>query len=241
MKTDIHGLNTFSTILSQYFTAIKSSDVFDKIENKNEIIFSGFNTLLNVFNYAIKVLQKTDEALLYMQQAQYFYVEYIEQIYNTNLSYALNQNDAVIFTYKKTVFDLYANGSTFEMLDSNEHIFVKTVKTLMFWENHDFILENHEYICNYYVPKYLKYDLKLISNVIGCISLLKQNFKFTYNEYIELLESSLQQLHPTKMCDDIDNDMLILKFYSYKEDFNTMLKKQNFTKIFNIMYNEITI
>ena len=59
MKTDIHGLNTFSTILSQYFTAIKTSDVFDKIENKNEIIFSGFNTLLNVFNYAIKVLQKT--------------------------------------------------------------------------------------------------------------------------------------------------------------------------------------
>jgi len=241
MKTDIHDLNTFSTILSQYFTAIKTSDVFDKIENKNEIIFSGFNTLLNVFNYAIKVLQKTDEALIYMQQSQYFYVEYIEQIYNTNLSYALNQNDAVIFTYKKTVFDLYANGSTIEMLDSNEHIFVKTVKTLMFWENHDFILENHEYICNYYIPKYLKYDLKLISNVIHCISLLKQNFKFTYNDYIELLESSLNQLHPTKICDGIDNDLLVLKFYSYKEDFNTMLKKQNYTKIFNIMYNEITI
>jgi len=101
MKTEINGLNTFVNILSQYFVAIKTSDVFDKIENKNDIIYSGFNTLLNVFNYAIKILKKTDEALLYMQQAQYFYVEYIEQIYNTHLSYALNQNDAIIFTYKK--------------------------------------------------------------------------------------------------------------------------------------------
>ena len=135
MKTDIHGLTTFSTIISQYFTAIKTSDVFDKIENKNEIIQSGFNTLLNVFNYAIKVIRNMDEALLYMQQSQYFYVEYIEQIYNTNLSYALNQNDAVIFTYKKTLFELYSNGSNFDLQDSDEHIFVKTTKTLMFWEN----------------------------------------------------------------------------------------------------------
>ena len=241
MKTDVRGLNTFSTILSQYFTAIKTSDVFDKIENKNDIIYSGFNTLLNVFNYAIKGLDKIDEALLYMQQAQYFYVEYIEQIYNTNLTYALNQNDAVIFTYKKTIFDLYSNSSNIQQLDSNEHIFVKTAKTLMFWENSDFTMEDHEYICNYYIPKYLKYDLKLVSNVNNCLSLLKQNFKFTYNEYIELLESSLSQLHPTKMSTNLDNDMLVLKFYSNKEDFNIMLKKQNFTKIFSIMYNEVVI
>lgn len=241
MKTDIHGLTTFSTIISQYFTAIKTSDVFDKIENKNEIIQSGFNTLLNVFNYAIKVIRNMDEALLYMQQSQYFYVEYIEQIYNTNLSYALNQNDAVIFTYKKTLFELYSNGSNFDLQDSDEHIFVKTTKTLMFWENPDFILENHEYICSYYIPKYLKYDFKLISNVNHCISLLKQSFNFSYNEYIKLLETSLSQLHPTEMTEMIDNDILMLKFYSHKNEFDIMLKKHNFTKIFNIMYNKIPI
>jgi len=240
MKTEINGLNTFVNILSQYFVAIKTSDVFDKIENKNNIIYSGFNTLLNVFNYAIKILKKTDEALLYMQQAQYFYVEYIEQIYNTNLSYALNQNDAIIFTYKKTLFDLYTNSSTIETPTSEEHIFVHTVKTLMFWENPDFTLENHEYICNYYISKYLNYDLKLISHVNNCVSLLKQNFKFSYNEYIVLLETSLKQLHPTKMSCNIDNDLLVLNFYSHKEDFNHLVKKQNFTNVFNIMYNEIS-
>ena len=128
----------FVSILSEYFKSIKTSPLCSKLENNLDILNTGFNTILNVYNYS-KELFKNGEELAYSQQAHYFYVEYIEQIYNTNLNYALNHNDAVIFVYKKTLFDLYTKaeniGDYINTGVQTNDIKCQTASMVMYWEN----------------------------------------------------------------------------------------------------------
>ena len=73
------------------------------------IIQRGLITITNVFNIILFYSKNLDMAYYHSQKAYYFYVEFIGQIseeHNTFLQ--LSSRDAILFIYKKTIFDIHS-------------------------------------------------------------------------------------------------------------------------------------
>lgn len=84
----------------------------DKVYIRNEeyhryIIVQGMNTMLHIFTQLFMYTRNIELTLLYLEKAYCFYVEFISQISDENNSYLkLTCKDAILFVYKKTIFDV---------------------------------------------------------------------------------------------------------------------------------------
>jgi len=79
-------------------------------KNKNYtkfIIIRGYETITNVFNIILYYTKNVELTFYHCQKAYYYYIEFIEQIYDEqNLFLQLNSRDAITYVYKKTIFEL---------------------------------------------------------------------------------------------------------------------------------------
>lgn len=100
-------LNKFVNILIEYMRFIS-----DKIIMKNKkyycfIFERGIETLIHVFSVIFYYTKNLDLTFYHTQKACYFYVEFIEQISDDNVTFLqLSSRDAILFVYKKTIFDI---------------------------------------------------------------------------------------------------------------------------------------
>ena len=87
---------------------------FDKIKytKKKQTYFKyiferGFDTVTNVFDGMLLSTKNIDLSLYHGQKSLYFYIEFIEQISDSQNSFLqLSSRDAVMFVYKRTIFEL---------------------------------------------------------------------------------------------------------------------------------------
>lgn len=71
------------------------------------VIIKGLECILNIYNFLLLYTKNYDVVYYHCQKAYYYYVEFISQIGNENNSYLkLNTKDALLFVYKKTIFQL---------------------------------------------------------------------------------------------------------------------------------------
>jgi len=71
------------------------------------IIIRGYETITNVFNIILYYTKNLDLTFYHCQKSYYYYIEFIEQIYDEqNLFLQLNSKDAITYVYKKTIFEL---------------------------------------------------------------------------------------------------------------------------------------
>jgi hypothetical protein len=100
-------LNKFVNILIEYMRFIS-----EKIMMKNKkyycfIFERGIETLMNVFSVIFYYTKNLDLTFYHTQKACYFYVEFIEQISDDNVTFLqLSSRDATLFVYKKSIFDI---------------------------------------------------------------------------------------------------------------------------------------
>ena len=67
----------------------------------------GVETITNVFVGMLEYTMNADLSLYHSQKAFYFYVEFIEQITDSQNSFLqLTSRDAVMFVYKRTIFEI---------------------------------------------------------------------------------------------------------------------------------------
>jgi hypothetical protein len=101
-------------ILDKYVLLITEYMIYlnEKIHVKNKIYFQyiftrGLETITNVFNGMLFYTKNLDLSFYHSQKAFYFYVEFIEQITETqNIFLKLSSRDAAIFVYKRTLFEV---------------------------------------------------------------------------------------------------------------------------------------
>ena len=71
------------------------------------IIIRGLDTITHVFIMLLYYTQHLETAYTYSQKSLYLYIEFIEQIaYDKNSFLQLNSKDAVIYVYKKTLYEM---------------------------------------------------------------------------------------------------------------------------------------
>jgi hypothetical protein len=71
------------------------------------IIIRGLDTITHVFIMLLYYTQNLETAYTYSQKALYLYIEFIQQIaFDSNSFLQLNSKDAVIYVYKKTLYEI---------------------------------------------------------------------------------------------------------------------------------------
>lgn len=113
-------LTKFLTVIIEYLTIIT-----EKITIKNRqyflfILERGLETLIHVFSIIFYYTKNLELTFYHTQKAYYFYIEFIEQISDDNVTFLqLSSKDAILFVYKKTIYDIN-NEYKKNMLDPSE-------------------------------------------------------------------------------------------------------------------------
>ena len=71
------------------------------------IVERGFRTIVHTFLTIFYYTKNLELTCYHSQKAYYFYIEYIEQISDDNITFLqLSSRDATLFVYKKTIFEI---------------------------------------------------------------------------------------------------------------------------------------
>jgi len=238
-------LNKFSCVLIDYMKFIS-----EKITMKNKFYYKfiferGIDTLIHIFCMIFYYTKNLDLTFYHSQKAYYFYLEFIEQISDDNITFLqLSSRDATMFVYKKTIFDLN-NEYRKNILDptpDEKHIltifdnYTFIYKYIVqFIINHpDFKYDNKEkYIhtcCNYiYSFTNIMYKNKTKKNIIECIYLftnLLADKQIDVNDFFKLLEEFVKKINLKKKIDEN-----IIKKQIYDSEINTYIVNNEVNKI----------
>ena len=106
-NTPYEILTKFTEVLIEYMRLIAEKI---NIKNKQYYIFifeRGIETLIHIFSMIFYYTKNLELTFYHSQKAYYFYIEFIEQISDDNITFLqLSSRDALMFVYKKTIFEI---------------------------------------------------------------------------------------------------------------------------------------
>jgi hypothetical protein len=127
-------LTKFVSLAIEYLSFID-----EKIHMKNQecykfIIMRGLETIIHVFSLLFYYTKNLDLTYYHSQKAYYFYIEFIEQISDDNVSFLqLSSRDATTFVYKKTIYEINNEyKKTFRELLTEEKAVLHYLDTYMY-------------------------------------------------------------------------------------------------------------
>jgi len=239
--------DTYVGILKEFVTLINESKHCDNPNNLIITMFIGMNTIHRVFEYILMKTKNIEKVSYYSKKTYYYYLEYMEQIHSSNLQQNLNQMDAILFVYKKTIFDLYdgENEDTFgtmtNIIASNGEIMIiddnnlqeimkkisKIMNSLFYWENNDFTFYERKELCNY-LDFFMKKCFS-VPHIVHFLEILQKKIYIKYPEYLLLLKElfDLNEKKIKSYCDIDIKDWTLNKFYIQKNDFEDKINENN--------------
>jgi hypothetical protein len=240
-------IDTYVSILKEFIALINESKHCDNQNNLIITMFIGMNTIHRVFEFILIKTKNIEKVCYYSKKAYYYYLEYMEQIHSSNLQQNLSQNDAMVFVYKKTIFDLYDGenedvfGTMTNIIASNGEIMIiddeilqimlknisKIMNILFYWENTEFSFYERKELCNYLDPFMKKcFSIKQITHFL---EILQKKISIKHPEYVLLLKEliDLNDKKIKKICDDDIKEWSLNKFYIQKNDFEDKINENN--------------
>lgn len=251
--------NSVSEILTKFVEVILEYMRFisEKIIMKNKlyycfIIERGIKTLIHVFSVIFYFTKNLELTFYHTQKAYYFYVEFIEQISDDNVTFLqLSSRDAILFVYKKTIFDLNneykkttheptaEEKNILTTVDTYTHIYKSIV---LFIINHtDFKYENkNEYInasCDNieFVSKTFNKNI-IQSNHIECVYLfitLLDDKKINTLDFFRLLEQFIKKVINKKKFDE-----KVIKNKIYDSELSNFINDKELNKIVEWIFSD---
>jgi len=100
-------IERYILLLMEYIHLIHSSEIIKQLDNAPTVFQIGINAIAHIFKMSFLLSKNTELAGCYTQKGMYCYLEYIEQMNRTNTLHNLENTDAVLFVYDKTLTDLY--------------------------------------------------------------------------------------------------------------------------------------
>lgn len=108
MKIQKELIEKYVLLLLEYIHLVNSSEIIPQLENASVVFQIGANALMHIYKLAFLITKNVESAGCYTQKGIYCYLEYIEQMNRTNSLHNLDNTDAILFVYDKTLTDIYA-------------------------------------------------------------------------------------------------------------------------------------
>lgn len=134
-------------IIYEYLDNMKNSEFFMKLENSIFLLSIGFRMMIHIFQLNYIHSKNINDVYFNCQKAYYYYLEYLEQMYSTNMCQDLNHLDAMLFVYSKTLIKYESDSLNVpieikmpNLLENDLFIkkmakITKLLNTLFWWEN----------------------------------------------------------------------------------------------------------
>ena len=243
-------LNKIVEVILEYMCFI-SEKVTKKNKKYNKFIFErGLKTLIHVFSNIFYYTKNLELSFYHTQKAYYFYIEFIEQISDDNITFLqLSSKDAILFVYKKTIFELNneCKKNTKEQSLEEKNILRTVNLYINMYKGMVLYIMNHN---NEHKKDYLNTSCNLIKNISETLNKNKMNYEqidclyeFTtllYNTKIEivdffhLLDEFIKKINLKKK---IDENIIKYKFYDVK--INDFINNNELNKIVEHIFSNL--
>jgi len=170
--------NEFCKIINEYLFHINDNIMIQNIKYYIFIIIRGLNMLKHIFNVLLLYTKNLKVTVHHCKKAYLFYVEFIGQIGNDNHSYLqLNSKDAMLFVYKKTIFEI--NNEYRKQYEINNNIEKKLFEytnkfSIVYIEILEYVLDNDN-MSSESKMNYIMYIQKMSNKIINKITLSNKN------------------------------------------------------------------
>ena len=207
---------------------------FDEIINISKdntcILLKGLHCICNVFYFILLYTKNIELTYHHSKQSILYYVEFIQQIGDDNQGFLqLSSKDAVIFVYKKTIFDINTEIKKKHSLNENENVIVKFMEitidylnTFVFFVLEQDIIDKNEIISN-------------ISKVLDTVKNNNDGIYFYYKK-LNIITTALKKLmtYDVSFHDIINNVILLTKKLKCELDLNEERMIENINSISEI-------
>jgi hypothetical protein len=200
------------------------SDIIRGLDNSLAVFNIGLHTLSHIYKLSYYITKNVETAGCYTQKGVYCYLEYIEQMNRTNSLHNLNNTDAVLFVYDKTLTEIYNPENNYTNVSHEQNMFSNIISLNhpeMREQNWKTILENLSHITqtilwttksdisylqrlnitHEYLPKYLNIYADHIQpdtlEIVKMISVIQDKMVLATNDYIELIDTILKTYKKT--------------------------------------------
>ena len=244
-------LNKFVDVILEYMRFISEKRIMKNKLYYRFIFERGIETLIHVFSVILYYTKNLELTFYHTQKAYYFYIEFIEQISDDNVTFLqLSSRDATMFVYKKTIFDLNneykknINEPTqedkiiLEIFNSYTYIYKRII---LFIINHaGFKYENKgEYInmcCDsiQIISETLNKN-KIKQNYIDCVYLfasLLNDKKIKILDFFKLLDEFVKKISKKKI------DEKLIKNKIYDSEINNFINNNELNKIVEWIFSD---
>jgi len=141
--TSTTATDHYRYLLVEYFAYIEKNQQSFRVPNRtmfNYIIISGVETIAHIFKMVMIHTNNLDATLYHAQTGIILYIEFIIQLtQNTSVFLKLSIRDAIIYVYKKTIFNLKE-----KMTDTHSNIEIDSITNSI----HNYQYEISKYICS---------------------------------------------------------------------------------------------
>jgi len=248
--------------IKELFIKIDGSELIKTSDQLPIILSIGVNSIHRVFEYVLLRKKNIEQAKYYTQQACYYFLEYIEQVHKSNLTHSLNNTDAVLFVYKKTIFDIH-DGDNNDPTNTMSNILTlmdepinindkewrnmylrisKIINVLFYWNNASYTFQDRKRICDEFMLRYL-YAIDKLDFAVVYLDNIQCNFEPNIKEYIELLTSmickteKMRRVRSGSVTEQEKNEQLLSKFSVSRDILKEKYLSGNMTELVNWLYS----
>lgn len=194
------------------------------------VLKRGMNAIANIFAIIFMYTKNIELTILHCKKALYYYIEFIGQIADEGHSYLqLNSKDAMLFIYKKTIYEINNEHRKSFSLSEKENqyleIILKLNKTfnnlfMQILEKYDISSEKRTMIINNafskskkIISKFKNMNIEKLQKVLPIFSFVQNNI-FNKDITLENIISILEYFLRKAKKQDIGFDMIKKKFLS---------------------------
>jgi len=194
-------------ILNEFIHYTIESNISNS-SNKLLIIMKGIESLFHIYNYLFYYTKNSNLSFYHTQKAIYMYIEFIKQITDENSNLLnLKINDAVLFIYKKTIFEVKKEfiknkeNNNIQLLNINSNI-IKYIFSFIYNKSREDILTYLKLVINLLENIYFfNYDENNFSNLLLFVEILYSHFlqSYTIEQYIDFIEKISKKINKTNI------------------------------------------
>jgi len=249
-------IDLYEQTVLKYFEQIQTTELVNREKNEN-IIYIGLNTLIHIFRISLYKHKNLDIAYYYCKQSYFYYLEYIDQIANTDALQHLNYNNAVLFVYTKALCDNAENEQLLqdaqelqmdgfaELLNQLSNI----TNILLLWNIEKLDITTRIQMVRTFLSKYIHifssneayiYTLRVIYDFL-CDHTVDIN---TFHHLFQSFYKQMKKKKRTKSEHEIYNDILLWKTKCLDEDTlentqNSLEREKSCNKIIAVYYSHV--
>lgn len=264
-------ISKYYILINQYI-ALYIEYIYENINVSSDkkyryyILLKGLEMLTNIIHITIMYTNNIDLTFYYCNKAYYYYLEFISQIDIDNNHLELNIKDAIIFVYKKTIFDIKEPITTINNLNINlENIQkIENIRLIINIINTYVKIFKLKDIINLNINKerYIKSQINIDKHFLKIINKLEKMYinENQFNVYILKLDNILNTILKVfnkfniinNDSEDLDNiinfdmlilliDKLLIKCYQINNnlDYENIITRDNLTNLTNVRVRQI--